>query len=335
MIFNVTNGGGGSGCKLTVTAPAGVTVRIAKGSLSRTKTSDSGGKAAFTGLEGGSWTITITGGGKTASKTVTLQSDYTASISFNAIPEFTYTGDYQIVDDGGKPITTSQGNWKIRFLTSGTLKFTQLNGASEGLDVFLVGGGGGGDGEGGGGGYTKTVKAVSVAAGTAYSVTVGAGGAAGVSNKTPGGDGGTSSAFGVSAAGGSGSNSNGGSGGGSYGFLESGGAGGSDGSDGVSIGSYAAGKGQGTTTREFGEASGTLYAGGGGGGSRAPKFSTGGAGGGGDGGGGMEAYLGSKNGSPGARNTGGGGGGAGEADLEPFSGGAGGSGIVIIRNKRG
>ena len=34
----------------------------------------------------------------------------------NTIPTFTYTGEYEIVDDDGNTITASTGNWKIRFL---------------------------------------------------------------------------------------------------------------------------------------------------------------------------------------------------------------------------
>ena len=84
-----------------------------------------------------------------------------------------------------------------------------------------------------------------------------------------------------------------------------GGSDGNDGGDGLSSSNSSGylgkgGKGQGTTTREFGEATGTLYAGGGAG-------KNGGGGGGtnaGDGSGGSQAYP------------------------------AGGSGIVVIRNHR-
>ena len=52
------------------------------------------------------------------------------------IPKFTYTGNYQFIDDGS-------GNWRIKFLSSGTLTFTSLGNARKGIDVFLVGGGAG------------------------------------------------------------------------------------------------------------------------------------------------------------------------------------------------
>lgn len=335
MVFNVTGGGGGTGGALTVTAPANVTVTVSKDGKTKTKNSGASGVVVFKGLETGTWEITITNGTDTATKTVEIKADYSATISFNTIPEFTYTGDYEIVSDDDQPITVSQGNWKIRFLTSGTLTFTNLNGAENGIDVFLVGGGGGGSRAAGGGGYTKTLKAVKVSVGTAYLIEIGAGGIAGVGNSKAGGSGGTSNAFGASANGGeaktNGATSfvgaNGGSGGGAGSSNGAGGQGGSDGSDGFHRNgtNQDSGKGQGTTTREFGESGGKLYAGGGGGGTI--TSSNGGAGG--DGGGGDGGNT-SGGATSGATNTGSGGGGAANSK----AGGAGGSGIVIIRNAR-
>lgn len=78
--------------------------------------------------------------------------------TYSGLPEFTYTGTYSFIDDGSK-------NWRIRFLTSGTLVFQKIG---TNIDLFLVGGGGGGGpgwpgdpyhaGGGGGGGYTATIK---------------------------------------------------------------------------------------------------------------------------------------------------------------------------------
>ena len=219
-------------------------------------------------------------------------------------------GTYQMLHDG-------DGNWRIKFLSSGT--FTPLR--SMVIDAFLVGAGGGGGtflsyGTGGGGGYTKTVKSIVLAANTAYSIVIGAGGSVSISNNgsyvtaTAGGD---TSAFSETVAGGAPGTANkggdGGSGGGTYSSAQKRGyAGGSDGSNG---GGTNAGTGQGTTTREFGEADGDLYAGGGGG-YYSKSSGAGGLGGGGD-------YK-----EDGEANTGGGGG----------AGAAGGSGIVIIRKHK-
>ena len=304
--------GGGAGGVLTVTVSPGELVTVSNSDKSQAKAANASGVAVFKGLKAGPWTVAVTRNGKPTAKTVIVVTDYSVSIPLSTIPEFTYTGDYEIVNDSDEPITVSQDNWKIRFLTSGTLTFTNLNGAENGIDVFLVGGGGNGEtirgARGGGGGYTKTVKGVSIAIATPYTVTIGA-------------SSGTSSAFGASANGASGAD--GGSGGGGGGSSSgTSGNGGSNGGNGTAGNVSQGGAGQGRTTREFGESTGKLYSGGGGG-------SAAGAGAAGDSTAGAGANFGgaAKNG---VANTGGGGGAA-------YSGtaGRGGSGIAIIRNARG
>ena len=248
--------------------------------------------------------------------------------SGSVIPEFTYTGDYEIVNDADETITVSPDNWKIRFLTSGTLTFTKLNVEENGIDVFCVGGGGASRWGGGGGGYTTTQKRIPVSIGTPYDIVIGAGGG------SEGANGGETSAFGVSAKGGyggktsgsEGDGGDGGCGGGGWG-QPNGGSGGTDGSDGVLVSGTtmrSEGKGQGTTTREFGELNAKTYAGGGSGGYDDRVSS--GVGGSYVGGSGKGDSS-SKNGQT---NTGGGGGG--RSGNTTF--GCGGSGIVVIRNAR-
>ena len=297
--------GGGFGGTLTVTAPANVTVAVSKDGKTKTKNSGTSGVVVFKGLATGTWTVTITGDGKTAQKNVVVTTDYSTAISFNTIPEFTYTGDYEIVNDSDEPITVSQGNWKIRFLTSGTLTFTNLNGAEGGIDVFLVGGGAKGlngtapsneyYGSGGGGGYTSTKRGVSVQANISYTITVGA-------------ESGNTSAFNTTAKGASGINGGSGGAGGfwnGYSGVIYGGQDGANGNKHSGEESLPGGKGQGTTTREFGESSGRLYSTGG----AANRFANA------------------------TENTGNGGDGGRAGVSNP--GYAGGSGIAIIRNHRG
>lgn len=247
--------------------------------------------------------------------------------------EFTYTGAYEVEGDLG-------GDFIIRFKTSGTLTVTDKGDAST-IDVFCLGGGGAGcyydelgyGGGGGGGGYTKTVKNLPIAVGTQIAVAVGAGGV--VVNSTTLVQGGTSSILTCEATGGYGGakafiGGDGGSGGG--GAIEdtnSGYGGGSDGRNGTGV--YFGGKGQGTTTVEFGELGGVLYAGGGGGGSRYGTVdgSLGGIGGGGDG-----AKAGASTGIAGVANQGGGGGGNSAGHNYTRQNAVGGSGIVCIRNHR-
>ena len=240
---------------------------------------------------------------------------------------YTYTGTAEKIDDGN-------GNWRIKLKTSGTFKFTSLGNWNGLIDVFCVGGGGAGGsgywdagngyGKAGSGGYTKTQKSVQSVANTSYSIVIGAGGQSAFAS------GGSTSAFGVAAGGGT--KLGGGSGGGAYGNgdVNNGGSNGGNGDpqDAANIGIDhwgSPGKGQGTTTREFGESSGTLYAGGGGAGGNGSAQAKGGSGGGGNG-----AWNGNQP-TSGEENTGGGGGGMyyGLTIL-----GKGGSGIVVIRNHR-
>lgn len=323
MLGRTNTGGGGVGGTLTVTAPAGVAVTVSKDGKTKTKVANTEGIAVFKGLTTGTWIVTITSGEKTASKSTVVTTDYGIVVSLSTIPDFTYTGNYQIVDDDDNEITETQGNWKIRLLTSGTLNFTDLNGAENGIDVFCVGGGGGGygikdsynvwSGAGGGGGYTKTKKNVSVTKDEEYKIVVGAGGSGSYDSNSV--DGGKTTAFGVTAAGGKGTvetqsaatGGSGGSGGAGAAGIKNGsmGYGGEDGEDGTTTNSpYTGGSGQGTTTREFGEEDGNLYASGG------------------------DSV--SANGESGGANTGDGGSGS-----RNTAGGDGGSGIVVIRNKRG
>ena len=207
---------------------------------------------------------------------------------------FTYTGAYETEGN-------LEGNFVIRFKTSGTLTITN-HGNTNGLyDIFLVGGGAGGADPnysyssnsisaygGGGGGYTKTNKRVSLA--NSVYITIGSGGSANTNGgnssisdvSVSGGNKGTSNRYNTSTMG----NyvyyvlgGNGGSGGGTgcyksynYGATQNNCNGGSNGSNGngayskvVGFDNIPGGSGQGTTTREFGESSGKLYAGGGGG----------------------------------------------------------------------
>ena len=77
---------------------------------------------------------------------------------------FNYTGNCAVYDDGND-------NWRIKFLTSGTLTMN----AEVNIDMFLVGGGGNGSWSyPGAGGYTKTLKSLTLYNGSVHSVTIGA-----------------------------------------------------------------------------------------------------------------------------------------------------------------
>ena len=181
-------------------------------------------------------------------------------------PKYSYTGDHQLIKD-------ENDHWRIKFTSSGVFENT----GDEDLvvDLFLVGGGGGGNVGGGGSGYTKTFKQVTLRHGDRITVEIGAGGTGVAHPIAHAGAGGTTKFSTYEAAGGLGGDGykggDGGSGGGAgvntntSGIVS--GAAGCDGSNGgnttYSGSSYYGGKGQGTTTREFGELGNPLHAGGG------------------------------------------------------------------------
>lgn len=182
---------------------------------------------------------------------------------------------------------TPDGYTSSEFLESGT--FTVPNGVSK-IEVHLVGGGAGGSTVkngtytgtdlnaimvegymGGGSGYTKTVT-LDVVSGELLDVSVGNGGAAGADGEASIIKRGSTV---LAQADGGKTDGSGGSGGGAanvyynrdFGFVFAhGNAGGTDGSDGATliiesqngVINSASGKGQGYTTRDFGEATGTL-----------------------------------------------------------------------------
>jgi len=243
--------------------------------------------------------------------------------------------------------TTGNPEW-YDATTSSWLQFSQPAGYTVSY-LVVAGGGGGGQGSlasdyaGGGGAGGLLTASVSLSSGTAYTVTVGAGGASNASGTNSvisglataiGGGRGSSSLNSLTAA--SGGSGGGGSGiagyftggAGTSGQGNAGGSGGNSqgagGGGASSVGSNSAATvggagGAGSSSSISGSA--VIYSGGGGG-----SGATGGAGGVGGGGAGASS---SPVGTAGTSNTGGGGGGGG-ATVTSALGGAGGSGIVII-----
>lgn len=237
---------------------------------------------------------------------------------------YTYSGSSSF---SGNP----NGNWTLILKTSGTLTIHNL---PTNIDIHVVGGGGsGGIGYyacGGGGGFTTTKKNYNPTSLTLYCQVGEGGGITSVSDFTAT-DGVTGTASyvklnsssgttvvtangGVGGGGGTSDDKggNGGSGGGYWGQ-----AGGTNGGNGGGSSNSQYGTGQGTTTRDFGDTSGTLRSGGGSG----QDNGTAAEGGGGAGGTSTAAW-----GNSGTPQYGGGGGGGRRGC------GRGGSGIIIIRN---
>lgn len=343
MIFNIGTNEPTYDFSVTGFSGAKVTIANEKGSI--TKTTGSDGSAVFEKLKKGNWQVTATDGKESAAYEVQIGRGFSNTLNINSIPTFLYNGSYKIVDDNDNVITQSLKNWKIRFLSTGTLNFRDLNGAAGGIDVFCVGGGGNGGagyraydgngvtggGGGGGGGRTTTKRGVSILNGT-YNIVIGGAASSsifsdGAGNKLAEAAGGESRPARSQWDGGwdtarGGKGGSGGGGGSCHVNTPSGGQNGGSGSSGANNAGENAGNGgsgldASTGTREFHESNGTLYA-------------SGGAGGG---------YGTMKTGDA-APNTGNGGnGGASSLNLngtviDHHSGTKGGSGIVIIRNKR-
>ena len=264
---------------------------------------------------------------------------------------------------GGDTITTDGTYWYHTFYSSGTFTPTQALTADYLVVAGGASGGVGGSGEGGGGGGAggyRSATAQSFTNGTAYTVTVGAGGAGlstvgargiagsnssvtgtGFSTITASGggtgggdgnrDGGTGGSGGGGCATGLGGSGNSGSyspvegyaGGNGYPTNPTRGGGGGGGSSAPGTNGSTSGGAGGAGTSNSITGSSVTYAGGGGG---AANSSTGGAGGSGGGGQGGSSTVGA-NGFSGTANTGSGGGGS----YNNGTSGSGGSGIVIVR----
>ena len=162
--------------------------------------------------------------------------------------------DYTFKDSSGNDIKATgtalaqSGNeWKIKIIKSGTITFTKLYSL---VDVFVVGAGGAGGTGGGGGGFTKTELNVALDLNSGYSITVG----------QP--NGGTSNGFGIWARGGNSNSVHNGGGGGSGGDGYGGCSNPKNGANGeYRTTDQTGGRGQLTTTREFGESASGTFAG--------------------------------------------------------------------------
>lgn len=131
-IGRVNTGGGGTGGSLTVTAPAGVTVKVSKDGKTYTKTTNSAGKATFNGLKTGTWTVTISNGGQTATQSVVVNADYAVTMAFFAATiNITYPAGSTCTCSDGTTILTApdtSGTWACVVGNTGTWTVTATDG---------------------------------------------------------------------------------------------------------------------------------------------------------------------------------------------------------------
>ena len=134
--------GGGTGGTLTVTAPANVTVAVSKDGKTKTKNSGTTGVAVFKGLASGTWTVTITGDGKTAQKTVTITTDYSTAIAFfSATINITYpAGSTCTCTDGSTTLTApnTSGTWACVVPNAGTWTVSSTSGTESDSKAIAI-----------------------------------------------------------------------------------------------------------------------------------------------------------------------------------------------------
>lgn len=143
MLFNVTGGGGGIGCTLTITAPVGATVTVSKNGKSKPSKVATTGTVVFKGLETGTWTITITKGSDTASKTVEIKADYQAEITFfSATINITYPVGLTCKATNGSTVLTApntNGTWACEVPNAGEWVVKLSTGFAEKVTVGATG----------------------------------------------------------------------------------------------------------------------------------------------------------------------------------------------------
>lgn len=135
MAIGKTNAGGGgsSGATLTITGVAGATVTASKNGKTYTRTINNSGTAVFKGLSTGVWTVTMSGGGQSTTRTVEITADYSLTIAyFSATITITYPANSTCVvtDSSGATIAsdtntgTSAKTWTATVGATGTYTIT-------------------------------------------------------------------------------------------------------------------------------------------------------------------------------------------------------------------
>ena len=125
--------GGGSGATLVVTGVAGDTCTITNGTKTHTKTFGTDKKATFKGLATGTWTVKMTNGSKTSTRTITITADYALTIAyFSATIKVTYPAKSKCVikNSSGTQVAsdtntgTSAKTWTATVGATGTYTVT-------------------------------------------------------------------------------------------------------------------------------------------------------------------------------------------------------------------
>ena len=127
--------GGQTGATLTVTSSGAGTITVSNTSLGKSysRSVAAGGSAVFKGLATGTWTVKLTDGAKTSTKTITITSDYSTSIAyFSASINITYpaTSTCVVTNSSGQTIASdtntgsSTKTWTATVHATGTYTVT-------------------------------------------------------------------------------------------------------------------------------------------------------------------------------------------------------------------
>lgn len=127
--------GGQTGATLTVTSSGAGTITVSNTSLGKSysKSVTAGGSAVFKGLATGTWTVKLSNGTQTSTKTITITSDYSTSIAyFSATIKVTYPAKSKCVikNSSGTQVAsntntgTSAKTWTATVNAKGTYTVT-------------------------------------------------------------------------------------------------------------------------------------------------------------------------------------------------------------------
>ena len=127
--------GGQTGATLTVTSSGAGTITVSNTSLGKSysKSVTAGGSAVFKGLATGTWTVKLSNGKQTSTKTIKITSDYSTSIAyFSATIAITYPANSNCVvtNSGGQTVASdtntgsSTKTWTATVNATGTYTVT-------------------------------------------------------------------------------------------------------------------------------------------------------------------------------------------------------------------
>lgn len=147
MIY-VLSGSGAAGARLLVTSSGAGTITVSNTSLGKSysKSAIAGGTVEFKGLQSGTWSITLSDGIQTTTQTITIDTDYSISVSyFSATISISYpAGSICTCTNGSTTLTApnTSGTWECIIPSAGTWTVSCTDGtdtASQAVSITTEG----------------------------------------------------------------------------------------------------------------------------------------------------------------------------------------------------